>query len=273
MRMDEKVLDPAEPAATPSARADQPAVAAGPVHAGPFRRWPWLVPGGLLLILVLLTVNVLADGPLVGADQRIRAAVEARATSASWRWLSVGWHAPGQLIADLGNYQVSVPILAACALIVAARQHTLRPLVAAFAGVVLLLATVTPAKILIGRTGPGLTTLGSGGLGVFPSGHTTTASVCLGVAVMLLLPDLPARIRGVVVAAVAAVCFLVGVALVWCDYHWFTDVVAGWDLAGLIIPASLRLSQRPLPQGVAPWLTAPWLTAPWSMARRGRGRG
>jgi membrane-associated phospholipid phosphatase len=225
----------------------------------PAIRSPWLVPGGLALVLVLLTVNVLADGPLVGADRRIRTAVQAQATSATWRWLRDSWHAPAQLIVDLGNYPEAIAILAACAVVVAARHRTFRPLLAAFAAVVLLPATVIPAKILIGRTGPGLATVGSGGLGVFPSGHATTAAVCWGVAVMLLRPDLPGRIGRAAVAAVAAVCLLVGVALVWCDYHWFTDVVAGWALAGLIAAAAGRVAQGPLPQC--------WLPP------RGRGRG
>jgi len=38
-------------------------------------------------------------------------------------------------------------------------------------------------------------------------------------------------------------CFLVGLALVWCDFHWFTDVVAGWALAALIVMAALRLAR------------------------------
>jgi undecaprenyl-diphosphatase len=207
-----------------------------------------------VLVLVLLTVNVLAGGPLVGADQRIRAAVQARAAAPAWRWLSGSWHAPAKLLVDLGSYQVAVPALAACALIAAARRRALRPLLAAFAGVVLLLVTVTAAKIAIGRTGPGLTTLGSGGLGVFPSGHATTATVCLGLAVLLLISSRPAaaarpaRAGQAAVAAVAAVCLLVGAALVWCDYHWFTDVLAGWALAVLIIQAALlicRLTWRP----------------------------
>ena len=223
-----------------------------------------------MLVLVLLTVNVLAGGPLVGADQRIRAAVQARATAPAWRWLADSWHAPAQLLVDLGNYQVAVPVLAACALIAAARRRTLRPLLAAFAGVVVLLVTVTAAKIAIGRTGPGLTTLGSGGLGVFPSGHTTTATVCLGLAVLLLIPSAPApsshtahpsRPARAAVAAVAVICVLVGAALVWCDYHWFTDVLAGWALAVLIIQAALLLSRLP------------WRPPPWSMPRWGRGRG
>ncbi len=262
--MDESVLarggDPPEPPVMPPSTAGEPVVAASPAD-GRSAGWrsPWLVAGGLLLILVLLTLSVLTDGPLVGADQRIRDAVRAQATSASWRWLSDSWHAPAQLLTDLGNYEVAIPVLAACALIAAARHRTPRPLLAALAAVVLVVATVTPAKILIGRTGPGLTTLGSGGLGVFPSGHTTTASVALGVALLLLLPDLPARIRPAAVVAVAGLCFLVGAALVWCDYHWFTDVVAGWALAGLIVQASLRLSECS---------RARWSQTPW-----GRGRG
>ena len=58
------------------------------------RRSPWLVPGGLLLILALLTFDVVTDGPLVGLDQRIRAVVQARAHSATWRWVGGGGHAP-----------------------------------------------------------------------------------------------------------------------------------------------------------------------------------
>src|SRR5215469_18724538 len=232
------------PAAIRSGRP-RPAVAAGN--------------GGLALVLVLLTVNVLADGPLVGGDQRIRAAVQARATAPAWRWLSDSWHAPAQLLVDLGSYQVAVPVLAACALIAAARRRTLRPLLTALAGVVLLLVTVTAAKIAIGRPGPGLTTLGSFGLGVFPSGHTATATVCLGLAVLLVLPFCPAGAGRAAVAALAAVCLLVGLALVCFNYPWFTDVVAGWALAVLIIQAALPLLTRQAPR--------------WSITLWGRGRG
>ena len=222
----------------------RPAVAAGRAE-----RWrsPWLISAGLLLILVLLTIDVLANGPLVAADHHIRAAVQAHATSPRWLWLSQGRFAPAQLLVDLGNNQVAIPVLAVCALIAVARRQTLRPLAAAAAGVVLLLATVVPAKILIGRSGPGLGPVAAGSLGVFPSGHTSTSSVCYGLAVLLLVPVLPARLRAPAVAAVAAVCLLVGLALVWCDYHWFTDVLAGWALSGIIIQVCLRLAPPPAP--------------------------
>ena len=207
-----------------------------------FRRPPWLVPGGLLLILAFLTVSVVSGGPLVGLDRRIRAAVQAQAHSAAWHWVGGSWHAPARLLVELGNSQVAVPVLALSAVIVAARHRSLRPLLAAAAGVVLLLVTVIPVKILIGRPGPGQPAVAPGHLGVFPSGHTTTAGVCLALAVLLLAPDLRAGIRRAEVAVIAALCFLVGMALIWCDFHWLTDVAAGWALTALIVTAALRLA-------------------------------
>lgn len=206
------------------------------------RRPPWLVPGGLLVVLAFLTANVLADGPMIAADRRIRAVVQAQANAAGWRWIGHGAHAPAQLLTQLGNNEVAVPVLIACALVAAAWRRSLRPLAAAAAGVVLLLAIVTSGKILTDRAGPGLPPLAFGHLGVFPSGHTTTSGVCLALAALLLAADLPARARRAVIAVMVALCFLVGVALVWCDYHWFSDVAAGWALTPLIVMASLRLA-------------------------------
>jgi membrane-associated phospholipid phosphatase len=217
------------------------AAALAPVSAARRRR-PWLVPGGLLLVLTFLTANVLADGPMIAADRRIRAAVQAQANAAGWRWIGHGAHAPAQLLTQLGSNQVAVPVLVVCALAVAVPHRSLRPLVAAAAGVVLLLAIVIPAKILTDRAGPGLPPVAFGHLGVFPSGHTTTAGVCLALAALLLAADLPDRARRAVIAVMVALCFLVGVALIWCDYHWFTDVAAGWALTALIVMGSLRLA-------------------------------
>ena len=97
-----------------------------------------------------------------------------------------------------------MPLLAFSALVVALWHRSPRPLLAAVTGVALLLATVIPAKILIGRAGPGLPPVAPGHMGVFPSGHTTTSGVCLALAVLLLAPDLPARTRRAAVAAMVA---------------------------------------------------------------------
>jgi undecaprenyl-diphosphatase len=204
------------------------------------RRTPWLLPGVLALILAFLTVSVLAHSPVLDVDRWIRSAVQARADSARFRWLEGYRYAPVYLLVDLGNNQVAVPVLGLSALIAGIRDRSVRPLLAAVVGVVLLLGTVIPAKILVGRAGPGLPPVAHGALGVFPSGHSATSSVCLGLAAVLLARGLPGWSRRVVLAIMVTVCFLVGAALIWGDYHWFTDVVAGWALAALIVMAALR---------------------------------
>ena len=206
-----------------------------PPGRGPARLRPWLVTGGLLVALAVLTGNVLAHGPLVSLDQHIRDAVQARAAAPRWHWLGASPHAPAQLITDLGRTYVAVPLLALTVVVLAVRRHTIRPVAAAAIGVALLVATVIPAKILIGRPGPGLTTVGAHGLGMFPSGHTTTACVCFSLAVLLIVAGWPGRARWLALAGLATLWLLVGAALVWCDYHWFTDVAAGWALSALIV--------------------------------------
>jgi membrane-associated phospholipid phosphatase len=204
-------------------------------------RWRslWLVPGLPALVLAVLTINVLVTGPLVAADQRVHTTVQALGQSPSWTWLQ----RPSELIVELADPRVAVFLLAACALAVCARRRSLRPILTAAVAVVLLLVTVIPGKILIGRLGPGRVRPLAGGAGSFPSGHTTTASVCAVLIVVLLLPYLPAWTRRAALAAPPVWGLLVGAALVWRNYHWCTDVVAGWALAVIIIQATLRLTR------------------------------
>ena len=203
--------------------------------------WRWLAPATLALILAVLTVNTLGHGPLVGLDGHIRSVVLGWARSPGWRWLGDTRHAPAQLLTDLGSMLVAIPVLALSAVAAAAGRHSVRPLITAALGVLLLLVTVVPAKIIIGRAGPGLPPVRPGGLGVFPSGHTATACVCFSLAAALLIIGQPARLRRPVLTGVAMLWLAVGAALVWCDYHWFTDVAASWALAALLVPLTLRL--------------------------------
>ncbi len=226
--------------------APAPGQAESPARGRP---WPgWLLPAGLLAALVFLTVNVLAHGPLVTLDQHIRHAVQGWAHAAAWRWLADSPHAPAQLITDLGRETVAVPVLAVVAVVLAVRGHTLRPLLVAATGVVLLLATVIPAKIIIARPGPGTTVLPAGSWGYFPSGHTSTACVCYSIAVFLLIAGRPGWVRQAALAGLAAVWLLIGAALVWCDYHWASDVLAGWTLSALIVWLALRVPPGRRPQ-------------------------
>lgn len=209
------------------------------------QRHPWLVSGSLLLLLTLLTINVLADGPLIPVDRRIHKAVHHTANSPDWRWLKNGPATPARILIDLGNVRFAFPILLAIAGYVAFRRRSVRPLVTAVTGMVLILAIVVPAKILIGRPNPGYSHLPPHHLlGAFPSGHTTTACVCYILAVLIVFPRPGRRARQIWLRVAAVLGFLIGMAMMWCNLHWFTDVIAGFALSALIIPLTMWLTCR-----------------------------
>lgn len=209
------------------------------------QRYPWLLPAGLLLLLIFLTIDVLVRGPLTSVDWRIFRTVHHTANSAPWRWLKTGPFTPARLLVDLGNPRVAIPVLVVVAALVAAWRRTLRPLLTAATGIVLLLATTIPAKYLIARPGPKDTRLPAGAhLGAFPSGHTAAACVCYILAVLVIAPEPKGRGRRIALRAAAVLGVLVGAAMLWCSMHWFTDIVAALALSALIIPLTMRLAGR-----------------------------
>ncbi|MEO3766556.1 phosphatase PAP2 family protein [Streptomyces sp. B8F3] len=109
------------------------------------------------------------------------------------------------------------------------------PLFAGAAAFTVLPAVVLPLKSAQARPGP-KGPLADDYAGFFPSGHSTTAAVAYGAVVLLLLPLLrsPAA-RRLLVAAAGTVVLGVGAGLVWREYHWPLDVLAGWSLAGVLL--------------------------------------
>ncbi|QIJ65023.1 phosphatase PAP2 family protein [Streptomyces sp. JB150] len=214
----------------------------GARHSGPFGRLGTIppVPGRptlfLLLPLILfalITWQVVADGPLIRLDERLsRALVRPDRVS--------------ELLADLGNVPVAVPVLAvvAAGALWRARaggtDHWWRPGVAAAVLMALVPALVVPLKVLTDRPG---TPAVPPATGYYPSGHTATAAVAYGCAALLLLPSLRrAAARRAVLALCAALVLGVSFGLVRRGYHWPLDVVASWCLSALL----LGLLWRPL---------------------------
>ncbi len=103
---------------------------------------------------------------------------------------------------------------------------------------------VVPLKELIARTGPPV--MGPG-TGFYPSGHTATASIAYGTAVLLLLPWLRGTLARRAVVVLAVVLNIgVGFGLVRQGYHWPLDVVASWCVCALLL-SSLWFRVRPRP--------------------------
>ncbi|MEV4335228.1 phosphatase PAP2 family protein [Streptomyces sp. NPDC049597] len=116
------------------------------------------------------------------------------------------------------------------------RQHTLRPLLALGAALLLLNVTVGAVKIGLGRLGPHYATqIGSAELfaggDIFPSGHTANAVVTWGILAYLATTP---RARRYLSALSAVVSLGVGLTTVYLGTHWLSDVLLGWA-AGLLI--------------------------------------
>ncbi|MEY9969427.1 membrane-associated phospholipid phosphatase [Streptacidiphilus sp. MAP12-16] len=200
-------------------------------------------PIALLALIVLLTEQVLVDGPILGIDRWARTQVVHAVAANPYRLvdtLANGW-------TDLGSSAVAIPLLGLAAAAAAVRSRSWKPVLGAVLAGAALFATVIPGKILIGRPGPEGQLVGPGDWGWFPSGHTSTAGVCLGTAAWLLATTwlLGSRdLRRALYAVTAMACTGVGLCLIWCDYHWLLDVVAGWCLSGLILWSLVRWSPR-----------------------------
>ncbi|MFJ4633125.1 phosphatase PAP2 family protein [Streptomyces sp. NPDC088847] len=201
----------------------------------PVPGWPtsffWLLLALPALLFAVITWQVAAHGPLLHLDARLsRALVHPDRAS--------------ELLADLGNIQVAVPVLVVVLAYVGLRGRasgTDRWWLPPLAGAVLMALVpviVVPLKELIARGG---TPAVPPGTGYYPSGHTATAMIAYGSAALLLLPWLrTVHARRALVLACALLVACVSFGLVRRGYHWPLDVVASWCL-GTVLLASFRL--------------------------------
>ncbi|MFJ9566589.1 phosphatase PAP2 family protein [Streptomyces fuscichromogenes] len=183
------------------------------------------------LLFALITWQVVAHGPLLRLDSRLSSAL-------------VRPDRFSELLSDLGNVQVAVPVLVLVIGYVARRgratgtDHWWLPPAAAAVLMALLPAVVVPLKDWTARPG---TPVVPPGVGYFPSGHTATAAIAYGSATLLLLPWLTsAAARRTAVGLCAALVLGVSYGLVRRGWHWPLDVVASWCLATVLL-TSLRL--------------------------------
>ncbi|MEU1819613.1 phosphatase PAP2 family protein [Streptomyces roseifaciens] len=140
-----------------------------------------LFPAFCALLFALVTWQVAARGPVRTLDEDLGRTV-------------AGSSFPGaaaQVLADLGNASVAVPVLVvAMAVSALLRRRGPRPWMPPLWAALTMAAVpavVVPVKSWIGRTGPPAMAATGAHDGFFPSGHTATAAVAYGAAVLLLL--------------------------------------------------------------------------------------
>ncbi|GHD43631.1 hypothetical protein GCM10010335_47460 [Streptomyces galbus] len=220
---------------------------------GRTRPWPPALSAVPALVFALLTWQVLADGPLLRTDERVS------------RWL-VRPDRAGELLSDLGDVQVALPVLLVVAAYVARRGRAAGlarwwlPPVAALVCLALVPLVVVPVKDWTDRPG---TPVEPPATGYFPSGHTATALLAYGGAVLVLLPWLRSgRARRGAVAAGALLVLGVSYGLVRRGFHWPLDVVASWCLGAVLLGALGRVVRRAQADHAKPAHPGPALLRP-----------
>jgi len=191
----------------------------------------------MLTFLVALTVSVLVDaGPAIALDRTVRDATRDLVARPGAAWLDGPMHA----IADLGGPVPAGLVLAAATAFTIWRTRRAYPIAVAAGAVLVVMVAVIGGKDLIGRPGPGESPVAADQWGFFPSGHTATSTVCYGLAALLVGRVVSGRPRWWSIAVAGVLCGAIGFALVWCDYHWLTDVLAAWALCAIVLWVARR---------------------------------
>ncbi len=189
--------------------------------------------------LLALTIALEAGAGVQQLDAALRGAVRAPGRGVGYLLL--------RALSLSGQRGVLWPGLLVLAVLLGRRGRTWRPVLLVAGALLAVAVTVLAIKAGAGRTAPrsGHDLLGAGGRS-YPSGHAVNEVVGLGIAVALLTGPgrpLPLRRRPAVLVAVAVVA-IGGVSLVVADFHWASDVLAGWLLGGALLAAGYAL-RRP----------------------------
>ncbi|MFD7475542.1 phosphatase PAP2 family protein [Streptomyces sp. NPDC059837] len=207
----------------------------------PVPGWPTFLLGRLgflglpALVFALITWQVAAHGPLARADEHLsRTLVHPDRAS--------------EILADLGNVAVAVPVLAVVLGYVAwraraaGRDRWWLPSLAAAALMAVVPALIVPLKELVARPGPPV--MGPG-TGFYPSGHTATAVIAYGGAALVLMPWLRSTgARRALLVGCLALNLGVAFGLIRQGYHWPLDVAAGWCLCAVLLRSLWLLLSR-----------------------------
>lgn len=209
----------------------------------------------LAAAFVAVTADVFVSGPLTRMDWTTHLYVQDQLGHSWWWWLA-------SVLQRAGDERIALPALSVICLLVAWRYRSFRPLVLTFVVCVSIVIIVPAIKIGVGRTAPhtGVDWVLTAGR-EYPSGHAVNAIMLWGTFLELAASGSrrvarllgPRRRYGIVALAAAAG----GLGMLGLDYHWLTDVVAGWLLGAAMYVAALWIDPfRPLRQrrdaGLAP---------------------
>ena len=206
----------------------------------PATGWPYAFAGLCLLAFsgfVMLVLNLISDPALARSDAAISSLLQSLQSEPVTR-LMVG-------VTMLGDTLVLFPLaLLLIAAVLAGREWRVAAAVTTTIGAAALFVPL--AKSLLHRARP-IPLYGGADAFSFPSGHSTLATVILGVLALCFAHSVPPRVRHSIFALTALIVMMIAVSRVYLLAHWPSDVLAGL-LFGvvLVFGLALYLHDRPL---------------------------
>ena len=192
----------------------------------------------LFLGYLLVTQQVIVNGPLISLDKRIHSASRPDFPS------SVDFIL--RRLDDLGLRSVTATALLIGATYIARKFKTWRPVNLALLSILALNLVVGSFKYWLGRTKPkiGIDLLHAGGMS-YPSGHASNALLIWGVLAYLIYRYAHVdRYRGRLASfAVALVSLTVCVVSLIRDTHWFSDLLGGLFIGGSLLVLTIAIDR------------------------------
>ena len=186
--------------------------------------------GGLFLGFIIVTQQVIVNGPLIHLDAQIANADRPKLSKLLVFTL--------KKIDNLGLRGLTATILFLAAAYIAYRFKSMRPLNLAILSVLALNLVVGIAKITIGRTKPALNVdlLYANGLS-YPSGHASNALLTWGILAYLIYRYTKREhMNGApLVIAVATLTSAVCVVSLFRNTHWLSDLLCGLFIGGALL--------------------------------------
>lgn len=182
------------------------------------------------VLVVLLTSPAVAGGS--GLDEAVQSWVLDR--QRPWAFATL------ERITRLGDLRVAVPVVLVV-LLLSPRGRSAGAAVFVAVALATLVALVPTLQYVVARTGP--TGVAPPAVsGAWPSGHAMTAAV----ACLLVAGLAPWALRrpALTLAVAETVLGIVCLGLVYCNFHWLTDVVSGAALAHLCVLAAAVCARR-----------------------------
>ncbi len=197
-------------------------------------RWSLLLFFGFLVV----TQQVLTNGPLVGYDEEINSQPKPQFEGVAGFLL--------RRLDDLGLRGLTATVLLIAASFIAYKFKTWRPLNLAMVSLLSLNLVVGTFKLFLGRTKPrdGFDLLHAGGMS-YPSGHASNAVLSWGILAYLIYRYARVdRYQGRLASAgVALISLTVCTVSLIRHTHWFSDLLGGLFIGSALLVAVIAIDR------------------------------